>query len=276
MLMVYFWILIAVALFVLAAGVGYFFGRQSQKSDVNNSRDLVKTAAPTAFPVTQSAALEKRNAASKARQDFCERLQESLAHEYYVLSKVRVRDIVEQASKNSKGLDRWMRHNQFDCVLFRKEDMKAIGAIELEGLDRSGPVTNAKARSAYIESICESANLKLFFFDVRQSYQDKDIRWLVLGEESDQRRQNTAVQPSSLTVGAKSISEIPELRSCPKCKAEVVLKMATKGDHIGEKFLMCRKYPYCDYQISVNDEKVLKIVRAAEARAPQDGYKAWS
>ncbi|MFT5573150.1 MAG: ssDNA-binding Zn-finger/Zn-ribbon topoisomerase 1 [Cryomorphaceae bacterium] len=56
----------------------------------------------------------------------------------------------------------------------------------------------------------------------------------------------------------------------------MVTKVAVKESRIGEKFLMCRKYPYCDYKLPVSDEKVLKMQKKEQHQAAKPGFGDWS
>jgi len=68
---------------------------------------------------------------------------------------------------------------------------------------------------------------------------------------------------------------VEKIRSCPKCYSEVVVKIAVKGENIGEKFLMCRKYPYCDYQLPVKDVLLKQLQEKEEQRRGKAGYRNW-
>ena len=85
-----------------------------------------------------------------------------------------------------------------------------------------------------------------------------------------------ATHKSRLTVDGSSVSEYSRMRKCPNCNSEVVTKVAVKGDHIGEKFLMCRKYPYCDYQVPMPDTKVQELHAKKRQQEPKTGFKDWS
>ena len=56
--------------------------------------------------------------------------------------------------------------------------------------------------------------------------------------------------------------------------------MAVKGKRIGEKFLMCRKYPYCDYRVAMNDKMVAKQVKGdvsnGDSTVVRPGFSDWS
>ena len=43
------------------------------------------------------------------------------------------------------------------------------------------------------------------------------------------------------------------VRACPKCGSEMVLRVAKKGPHSGQKFWGCSKFPGCRAVVSVED-----------------------
>ena len=135
-------------------------------------------------------------------------------------------------------------------------------------------------REKIIGSICRNLDIKLFYFDGRQDYSGMDICRLITGKTSSKKTQSkTADNPMMALVDECSLEEnvsvTEKVRSCPKCYSEVVTKIAMKGDKIGEKFLRCRKYPYCDYQISVKDVSIKDIERKEEASRKKAGYQNW-
>ena len=46
-------------------------------------------------------------------------------------------------------------------------------------------------------------------------------------------------------------AEQSDKRICPRCKAELVLRTAKKGEHAGEQFYGCSRFPKCRYKESV-------------------------
>jgi ssDNA-binding Zn-finger/Zn-ribbon topoisomerase 1 len=103
--------------------------------------------------------------------------------------------------------------------------------------------------------------LRLFYFDARADYTGLDICRLIIGKSKGDRSNEdrlSATHQSQLTIDNSSHSISGYARSCPKCRSEVVTKVSVKGRTIGEKFLMCRKYPYCDYRIAKKDLKRVK------------------
>ena len=112
-----------------------------------------------------------------------------------------------------------------------------------------------------------------------QDYTGMDICRLITGRaRTANTRKVVSADPSMVSVEESSMmyaSSTEKKHSCPKCYSDVVTKIAVKGDNIGEKFLMCRKYPYCDYQISVKDAVVKEMQRKEEVSRSKAGYRNW-
>jgi ssDNA-binding Zn-finger/Zn-ribbon topoisomerase 1 len=174
-----------------------------------------------------------------------------------------------------------MKGECLDYVLCKKKDMSIFGIIELENFEKSDNQKNKAEREHLINSICKSAHLRLFYFDVRQDYQGVDIRRLVTGRSSrPEQPESNGSSKTQFTIDNSSYAAFAKQRTCPQCNGEVVTKVAVKGKRIGEKFLMCRKYPYCDYRISMNDKEVIKKIHQKDNQDDQRmeaaGYNDWT
>ncbi len=164
----------------------------------------------------------------------------------------------------------------FDYVLCKKHDLSIFGIVELENFEKNDR-SSAQNREILIGRICKSAHLRLFYFDTRQDYRGVDIQRLVTGRSSKQRKSvshEPTGQPSHMTVDSSTYQMYAKNRSCPQCNGELVTKVAVKGKHIGEKYLLCRKYPYCDYRTHFSDNKILKMQESVAHAKP--AYKDWS
>ena len=217
---------------------------------------------------------------SAAERNFFDCLMNSLSEDFYIFARIGILDVVEPTPAanwlNSKQIKSRLASESFDYLLCKKHDLSVFGVIELENFEKD---TNKKLRAArekIVSDVCKIANLRLFYFDIRQDYRTMDIRRLVTGRSAKVENKASPTHQSQLSVEQASISDFGQLRTCPKCHSEVVTKVAVKGKRIGEKFLMCRKYPYCDYQLSMNDAKVLKMQRKEAQRAKKPGFRDWA
>lgn len=221
---------------------------------------------------------------SAAERNFFDCLITSLSDEFFIFTKVRMLDIVEPTPSSNwlekKAIAQRLNNECLDYVLCKPADMSIFGVIELENFEKGSNKKMRASREQLVSDVCKTANLRLFYFDIRQDYRSMDIRRLVTGRSARKNEKNvetsSPTHQSQLSIDGASSSDFGKLRTCPKCHSEVVTKVAVKGKRIGEKFLMCRKYPYCDYQMSMNDAKVLKMRQQEAQRTKKPGFSDWS
>ncbi|MFT6408302.1 MAG: hypothetical protein ACJAQ6_001720 [Arenicella sp.] len=224
---------------------------------------------------------------SVAERNLFDCLVEGLSNKYFIFAKVPMKNVIEAAPNaqrlDLKRIDQELNGHYFDFVLCSQIDMSIFGVIELEHTDRTERRKSSakrKRRDKMIARACKSANLKLFYFDARQDYKNVDICRLITGKSKAGSLHEERLSPthqSQLTIDNSSHSIAGHARTCPKCRSEVVTKVSVKGRNIGEKFLMCRKYPYCDYRIALKDKESLKKFEQEEVRKSKtEGFKNWS
>ena len=225
-------------------------------------------------------ALQRRSKLlTPSEKTFFECLLNALSDEFYVFTKVAALDVVESSPRAGRLERRRIRKmllgECFDYVLCKKHDLSIFGIVELENFDKHDK-KGKENREALISKVCKSAHLRLFYFDTRQDYRGVDIQRLVTGRTSKQRKSTAqgTDQPSHMTVDNSTYQMYAKNRSCPQCNGELVTKVAVKGKHIGEKYLLCRKYPYCDYRTHVSDSKILQMQESVAHAKP--AYKDWS
>lgn len=215
-----------------------------------------------------------------AERNFFECLAHALSDDYYIFTKVRVCDVVEPSPASTRvqtsGFKKRFANQTLDYVLCKKHDMSIFGVVELENFEKRSDAKDKDKRDKMVADVCKTANLRLFYFDIRQDYKGMDIRRLVTGRSRRSTNDISPTHQSQLTIDGASVSEFSKLRSCPKCHSEVVTKVAVKGNSIGEKFLMCRKHPYCDYKVSLSEAKILRMKQRDESKAAKPGFSDWS
>jgi len=227
-----------------------------------------------------SALQRKSRLMNAAERTFFDRLIDNLSEEYFVFAKVRMVDVVETTPATTwmkaKKIRKALADQFFDYVICNQQDMSIFGVIQLEKFeDKSGKKAD-RQREETVADVCKESKLKLFYFDIRQDYQGIDLRRLITGKAVKKRTVASPTHQSQLTIDGASVTDFSRLRSCPKCHSEVVTKVAVKGDRIGEKFLMCRKYPYCDYQVPLKDAKLQKSHNEQIKRDAKPGFDNWS
>ena len=231
-------------------------------------------------PIPFESVLQRRSRIlSPAEKNFFECLLGALNDEFFIFTKVAMLDVVQILPSigyfGKKRIRKQLAVERFDYVLCKRHDLSIFGVVELQNLERRGAKSKRSVRNHIVNSVCKATRVRLFFFDVRQNYRDVDIRRLVTGRVSQGSAIDThSVQQSQMTIDNSSYAAFARQRNCPQCNGEMVTKVAIKGKHLGQKFLMCRKYPYCDYRVAIDDKRVKQDV--AKQSVEQEGYSNWS
>jgi len=216
-------------------------------------------------------------------QNFLKCLERALGDEYYIMPRVRFLDI-SHFSQSASAINQYVVNKRIanicaDFVLCRKNDLSILGVVELEKFSKTVTPKQKESREKVLASVCRAMDIKLFYFDGRQDYTGMDICRLITGRaRTPNTRKVVSADPSMVSVEESSMmyaSATEKKHSCPKCYSDVVTKIAVKGDNIGEKFLMCRKYPYCDYQVPVKDAVVKEMQRKEDVSRSKAGYRNW-
>jgi len=222
---------------------------------------------------------------SPAEKKFFECLDSSLSEDYHIFTKVAMMDVIESIPTanvfESKQNKKKLAGECFDFVLCKKQDLSVFGIVELENFEKRSGHREKASREKLINAVCKAAHLRLFYFDVRQDYQGIDIRRLITGRSAKPSEPEiNGASRSQFTIDNSSYAAFAKQRSCPQCNGEVVTKVAVKGKRIGEKFLMCRKYPYCDYRVAMNDKHVMEKMQRSSAHdkkvSQKPGFSDWS
>ncbi|GAA6138840.1 DUF2726 domain-containing protein [Arenicella sp. 4NH20-0111] len=225
---------------------------------------------------------------SASERKFFETLSDALDYDYHIFAKVSVLEIVEPGPKLSKGrfksLKNELEKERFDYVVCKKGDLSVAAVIELECFDKAVSRKRKQKRSALFSELCKATKLKLFYFDTRQDYLGVDIRRLITGSSkvtlTDQKQSgdDRGIRQANERVESPSlITEHVGQNSCPDCHSDLVTKVAVKGKHIGERFLMCRKYPYCEYRVLLKEPNVVNMRSVGtQTKEPKKGFSDWS
>lgn len=220
-----------------------------------------------------------------AERSFFDCLVPALSEDFYIFTKVAMLDVVSPRPTASflekRRINRVLKGRCLDYVLCKKHDLSIFGAIELENFEKRANRRDRSRREQLVNSVCKSSHIRLFYFDIRQDYHGVDIRRLVTGYSSKPKEPEISGSArSQFTIDNSSYAAFAKQRTCPQCNGEVVTKVAVKGKRIGEKFLMCRKYPYCDYRVAMNDKDVVDKMQESEQESQNNvvrpGFKDWS
>lgn len=225
---------------------------------------------------------------SVSERKFFESLSDALDYDFHIFAKVGILEIVERGPQMSKvrfnRLSRELENERFDYVVCKKSDLSVSAVIELECFDRRISRTRKQMRDSLVSELCKASNLRLFYFDTRQDYLGMDIRRLITGsskcskdlEKKGEEQPHSAMEMSEMSASQSMVTEHVGQKTCPDCHSQLITKVAIKGKHIGERFLMCRKYPYCEYRVPLNKPNVVNIRSAgAQAAELKKGFSDW-
>jgi len=172
---------------------------------------------------------------SPAERSFFGVLSNAVSADVEVFTKVRVADVIKPSKGTKKG--EWqiafnkISAKHFDFVICDKKDLNVVCVIELD--DKSHQKSKTAKRDEFLMQACKSSNLPLIRIRAAKSYKVAELREL-LGQY--------------LSLGNR-ITETSETNAqkCPKCKLDLVLRLAKKGKHAGKKFMACTSYPKCKF-----------------------------
>ncbi|MFD2176622.1 DUF2726 domain-containing protein [Veronia pacifica] len=119
----------------------------------------------------------KKSLFSPAERSFLGVLHRLLNDNYEVLGKVRISDVLSPDNANNKK-DWWSSFNKisskyFDYVICNKKDLSFVAVIELD--DASHNRASRIERDDFVNSACQSANLKLLRFKAARGYKLSEV-----------------------------------------------------------------------------------------------------
>lgn len=205
---------------------------------------LAKTRSKNAHPYRQLAALF-----TPAERSFYGVLTQAVNGDALIFGKVRVADVLTPQKSSIKGV--WqtafnkISAKHFDFVLCKKDDLTFICAIELD--DSSHNSAKSKARDAFLETACQSADFSLLRYRAKASYQVTEVRDVLAKVLAGAQKNNI----SPITPSAAPVLITPVLagndseKVCPKCSSEMTVRVAKKGKTVGNEFWGCTAFPQC-------------------------------
>ena len=176
-----------------------------------------------------------------AERSFFGVLKNIVGSEIEIFGKVRVADVINP----EKGLSRsvWqvafnkISRKHFDFLLCRSDDLSVLCAIELN--DSSHKSQKRTDRDTFLEAVCSEANLPLIQIPAKAAYHIEEISKVIA----------PFIKPDS-NVPAQNVDSTDPIATeklCPKCKSQMVIKVASKGQYAGKKFWGCSAFPECRY-----------------------------
>ena len=177
-----------------------------------------------------------------AERVFLSVLKLAVVDKLEIYGKVRVADVL--TPKKRREVSDWQRSfnkisaKHFDFVLCEKESLTPVCAVELN--DRSHNTKERKARDEFLVGACKTADFPLVMITARASYQVSEVREALSEYMTDKNLRKI----EKLKIESKS-KEKRLAKTCPKCSSDLVVKVARKGNNIGNEFLACSAFPQC-------------------------------
>ncbi len=186
-----------------------------------------------------------------AERSFLGVLMQVVENDAQVFGKVRVADVLGtkrgmSASDRQKAFNK-ISSKHFDFILCSRKDLSVLCAIELN--DSSHNSKKRKDRDDFLEGACKAAGIPLVQISAQATYNLNDIRKPILPFLPS--HQLSKVQPEIKEETTEQ--KLPtDNKTCPKCSAIMVKKVAKKGKNIGSEFWACSSFPKCRHIEPIN------------------------
>jgi hypothetical protein len=168
---------------------------------------------------------------SPAEFNFFFNLKAVVGDSAHIFSKVKLSDLVYantgDYAKNRSYTNRIDRKH-VDFLLCDAKTLKPMVGIELD--DKSHQRADRQERDDFVNHVFESAELPLLHMPVRQEYSPSELKAKLSG---------------CLAAKQTLIKPIENAPRCPRCKSEMIMRTAKRGDNQGERFWGCSRYPQC-------------------------------
>lgn len=172
---------------------------------------------------------------SPAERSFCGVLQLAVTSRAVVFAKVRVADLLYvPRGEGRQSYQNRISAKHVDFVLCAPDSLQPIAAIELD--DASHSRTDRMERDDFLDSAFAAADLPLVRFPAQRQYDVKSVA----------ARIDELITPNKIESSRNTVSpESSGRKSCPKCGAVMVLRIANSGPNKGQQFYGCPNFPRC-------------------------------
>ena len=197
---------------------------------------------------------------SPAERSYMGTLEKVVGNGYRIFAKVRLADIIDvqrglSASARQSAFNR-ISGKHIDFIVCNANDLSIIGAIELD--DKTHRAKGRQERDQFLDKALEAAGVPMLRVKVQSTYSLKEVSSdldsafnINVGSHLEEIPDpSEAVQESS----EKPIDEAIDNSNaeiiapvCPKCGGELIERVATKGQHAGQKFWGCSSFPKCKF-----------------------------
>lgn len=215
--------------FVIGAALLFFFVVKQLKSS-DQARDF-------SYPYEKQLTLF-----TPAERSFLGVLERSLEGEYKIFGKVRLADVIKvqrglSNSERQSALNR-INHKHLDFVICTIDTLELVCAIELD--DKSHSAKDRKERDVFLDKALGAAGVPIIRFPAKRAYELAEVQ----GKLKQSLSAVTPMQHLQSQVEVQA-NDVDSKRDCPKCGAELVVKVAKRGKNAGQEFLACSAYPSC-------------------------------
>lgn len=170
---------------------------------------------------------------SPAERSFFGVLQLAVGSRAVVFSKVRVADLLYVSrGEGSLSYQNRISAKHVDFVLCDPGSLQPIAVIELD--DASHGKADRIERDGFLDSAFIAAGLPLIRFSAQRQYDVKAVATRIDGSLSSGRGASTEIV---------TLAESNPGKSCPKCGAEMALRVANSGPNKGQQFYGCPNFP---------------------------------
>jgi len=218
--------------------------------------------APLDFPYQSKDVL-----CSPAERSFLGALDKIVGKRYRIFAKVRLADIIDvqkglSVSARQSAVNR-IAGEHIDFIVCNANDLSILGAIELD--DKTHRGRGRHERDQFLDRTLKAAGVPVLRIKTQSSYSIKDIFIKIDSafniSEGLQLDDNqvpmdvTEVSDEKFTDEAGDGFNAENFETvCPKCGGELVKRIATKGQHAGQKFWGCVNFPKCKFTKKVGQE----------------------
>lgn len=177
---------------------------------------------------------------SDAEKSFYHTLKVYLEERAVVCPKVSLKDMFFVSNKSNKDYMKYFNKiakKHVDFLLCEPKTMKPLCGIELD--DSSHSRQNRIDRDLFVDKVFENAKLRIIHIPNKKGYTKEDLNAVL----QIFTMQNNETKIETVQIATENVNS--EIKICPKCGANMVLRTTKKGENFGKQFYGCSNYPKC-------------------------------
>lgn len=191
---------------------------------------------------------------SPAEHSFYLVAQKVLGANYMIAPKVSLAEIFFITDREHSGsyLNRIIK-KRVDFLVCDAIEMKPRFAIELD--DSSHSQERRIKRDDFVNKVFLAAKLPLVRIITKNTYSTKDLYGLFMQALGlpDSNLVNASI-PKIVQQTTISQTDL-QPKTCPRCGAPMIIRIAQSGPHVGQRFLGCKNFPNCRTLIPIPKEE---------------------